>query len=86
MKVKSTPSQDEFENVLMEELEELRKSEKALQRLYPRLKTRPQLRARFLLQLADMQQRAHRLDGVLNPVGALQSARLMPMAIHRSVA
>jgi ferritin-like metal-binding protein YciE len=85
MKVKSTPSQDEFENVLMEELEELRKSEKALQRMYPRLKTRPQLRTRFLLQLADMQQRAHRLDGVLNPVGALQFAP-NPMAIHRSVA
>jgi hypothetical protein len=86
MKVKSIPSQDEFENVLMEELEELRKSEKALQRLYPRLKTRPQLRTRFLLQLADMQQRAHRLDGVLNPVGALQFASPVPTAIQRSVA
>jgi ferritin-like metal-binding protein YciE len=61
---------DEFENVLLAELEELRRSEKALQKLYPRLKAKPQLRTRFLEQLADMQQRAYRLDGVLNPLGA----------------
>jgi hypothetical protein len=35
MKVeKSTPWQDEFENVLVGELEQLRKSERALQRMY----------------------------------------------------
>ena len=70
--IKSTPLQDEFENVLIAELEELHKTEKALQRMYPRLKRKPQLRTHFLRQLADMQQRAYRLDAVLNPTGALQ--------------
>ena len=84
--VKATPSQDEFENVLMAELEELRKSEKALQKMYPHLKRKPQLRSQFLQQLADMQQRAHRLDGVLNPIGALQFAPPASVAAHSSVA
>jgi ferritin-like metal-binding protein YciE len=72
--VSSKRSQDEFENALVAELEELRRSEKALQKMYPRLKTKPQLRTVFLKQLADMQERAYRLDAVLNPVGALQFA------------
>ncbi len=84
--LKSMPSQDEFENALMAELEELRKSEKALQKMFPRLKSRPQLRTRFLQQLADVQQRTYRLDAVLNPVGALQFAPPMPMAAQPSVA
>jgi ferritin-like metal-binding protein YciE len=75
--VLSTPSgsdRDEFESVLLAELEELRRSEKALQKMYPRLKSKPQLRTQFLQQLAEMQQRAYRLDAVLNPLGALQFA------------
>jgi ferritin-like metal-binding protein YciE len=64
-------SQDEFENVLLAELQELRRTEKALQKMFPCLKSKPQLRTRFMEQLADMQQRAHRLDAVLNPIGAL---------------
>jgi ferritin-like metal-binding protein YciE len=78
-------SQDEFENALVAELEELRRSEKALQKMYPRLKTKPQLRTVFLKQLADMQDRAYRLDAVLNPVGAMQ---FVPghAAAHPSVA
>lgn len=70
--VGSVPVQDEFESAVLAELEELRRSEKALQKLYPRLKSKPQLRPQFLQQLADMQQRAYRLDVVLNPVGALE--------------
>jgi ferritin-like metal-binding protein YciE len=84
--VKVTPSQDEFESVLVAELEQLRKSEKALERMYPRLRTRPQLRVRFLQQLAEMQQRAHRLDAVLNPIGAFQFAPPVPLAARSSVA
>jgi ferritin-like metal-binding protein YciE len=84
--VRSTPLQDEFENLLIAELEELRKSEKALQKMYPRLKSKPQLRVHFLQQLADMQQRAHRLDAVLNPVGALQFASAASVAAQSSVA
>jgi division protein CdvB (Snf7/Vps24/ESCRT-III family) len=66
--------QDEFENIVLAELQELRRTEKALQKMYPRLKSKPQLRTRFLEQLADMQQRAHRLDAVLSPVSALEFA------------
>ena len=84
--VTATPLQDEFENALMSELEELRKSEKALQKLYPRLKSKPQLRVQFLQQLAVMQQRAHRLDGVLNPIGALKFAPPVHVAAQSSVA
>ena len=84
--VKSPPSQEEFESVLMAELEELRRSEKALQKMYPRLKSKPQLRTQFLQQLADMQQRAYRLDAVLNPVGALQFPQPVSMLAQPSVA
>jgi len=84
--VKSTRSQDEFESVLLAELEELRKSEKALQKMYPRLKSKPQLRTRFLQQLAEMQQRAYRLDAVLNPLGMLPFAAPVPSSVTTSVA
>ena len=83
---KLAPWQDEFENALVGELEQLRKSERALQKMYPRLKSRPQLRTRFLQQLAEMQQRAYRLDGVLNPLGKLQFATPVPGSAHTSVA
>lgn len=84
--VRSVPVQDEFESAVLAELEELRRSEKALQKLYPRLKSKPQLRPQFLQQLADIQQRAYRLDIVLNPVGALQYAPAMLSTVQPSVA
>jgi len=65
---------DEFETAVVAELRLLRRSEKLLQTMYPRLRSMPHLRARFVKQLAEMQQRAQRLDAVLNPVGALQFA------------
>lgn len=77
---------DEFESALIAELMELRRSEKSLQKMYPRLKSKPQLRTRFLQQLAEMQQRAHRLDAVLNPLGAFQFAEPLPVPVHSSVA
>ena len=83
---KLAPWQDEFENALVGELEQLRKSERALQKMYPRLKSKPQLRSRFLQQLAEMHQRTHRLDAVLNPIGALEFAPPIPVATHSSVA
>lgn len=84
--VTAIPVQDEFESALVAELEELRRSEKALQKLYPRLKSKPQLRPQFLQQLADMQQRAYRLDAVLNPIGALQFAPQVHTSVQPSVA
>jgi len=64
-------SQDEFENILLAELQELRRTEKTLEKMYPRLKSKPQLRPRFMEQLADMQERAYRLDAVLNPTASV---------------
>ena len=63
---------DEFETAVLAELQHLRKCEKRLQTMYPRLESMPQLRGRFVQQLGEMQLRAQRLDAVLNPVGALQ--------------
>lgn len=77
---------DEFENVVIAELDQLRKTERALQKMYPCLKARPQLREVFLRQLADMQYRAHRLDAVLNPVEAIETAPGVPAAAQPSVA
>jgi hypothetical protein len=80
-KPKSTPTHDEFEIALVAELTHLRNSEKQLQRMYPRLKTRPQLLSGFMQQLADMQMRAERLDAVLNPIGALRSPLMAAQAV-----
>jgi ferritin-like metal-binding protein YciE len=76
--LKSKPAQtklahDDFESALVAELQHLRTSERKLQRMYPRLKTAPQLRSEFVEQLAEMQLRAERLDAVLNPFTALRS-------------
>ncbi len=84
--VTSTSSHDEFESLLVAELQAIRRSEKALQKMYPRLKSKPQLRSRFLEQLTEMQQRAQRLDGVLNPIGAMQVPPAVMAATHTSVA
>ena len=66
---------DEFETAVLAELQHLRRCEKRLQSMYPRLKSMPQLRGRFVQQLGEMQLRAQRLDAVLNPVGALRFAQ-----------
>ncbi len=67
----STPTrQDDFDAVLVAELEALRSGEQRLRRLYPQLQGCPQLRESFLRDLAAIQQRADRLDAVLNPLGA----------------
>jgi ferritin-like metal-binding protein YciE len=84
--LKLTPSQDEFESALLAELQEIHRTEKALQKMYPRLKSKPYLRIRFMEQLGEMQRRAHRLDAVLNPIGALQFASSAPSVAHSSVA
>lgn len=72
MNATTMPSPDDFEYVLIAELAELRKTEQSLQKMYLRLRAKPQLRSQFLEQLLDMQHRADRLDAVLNPIGALQ--------------
>ncbi len=88
---KSKPAQfrsapDEFETAVVAELRLLRQSEKLLQSMYPRLRSMPHLRARFVQQLAEMQRRAQRLDAVLNPVGAMQFAPQYFSAVSAPVA
>lgn len=63
---------DDFDAVLVAELETLRNGEKHLQRLYPQLRYRPELRDTFLRTLSEMRQRADRLNAVLNPLEAFQ--------------
>jgi ferritin-like metal-binding protein YciE len=77
---------DEFESAVVAELRQLRRTEKLLQTMYPRLKTMPQLRERFLMQLSEMQQRAQRLDAVLNPIGAMRFGARVPSAASLPVA
>jgi ferritin-like metal-binding protein YciE len=84
--VQPKPAHDEFETALVAELRHLRTSEQFLQRMYPRLKTMPQLRNRFLQQLAEMQLRAQRLEAVLNPIGALQSPLPLASAVSTPAA
>lgn len=60
--------EDDFDAVLVAELVTLRDGERRLQRLFSRLRSQPQLRNRFLMELAAIEQRAERLDAVLNPL------------------
>ena len=80
------PAQDEFEMALVAELQNLRTSERLLQRMYPRLKTMPQLRNRFLQKLAEMQVRAQRLEAVLSPIGALRPPLTVAPAVNSPAA
>ena len=82
----ATSAHDEFETALVAELRHLRACEKTLQSMYPRLKSTPQLRNRFLQQLTEMQLRAERLDAVLNPIGAFQYSQPVASAMTSSVA
>ena len=65
--------EDDFEGILVAELEALRKGERHLKRLYPRLQTKPQLREQFLNQLAEVKQRADRLNAVLSPLSVCEA-------------
>jgi hypothetical protein len=68
-----TPKHNNFEATVVAEIQILRSGERRLERLYSDLQTKPQLRGRFLRQLAELQMRADRLDAVLNPVGAFNT-------------
>ena len=54
-----------FHSMVFAELNRLKEGEKRLERLYPRLQANPQLRGRFLRELAAVQERADRLDEAL---------------------
>jgi hypothetical protein len=58
---------DDFDAVLVSELETLLEGEHRLKRLYSQLRKRPHLRELFLEELAAVQCRAERLYAVLDP-------------------
>jgi hypothetical protein len=68
--------QDDFDAILVSELETLWKGEKRLRRMYPRLQRKPQLLELFLCELAQLQQRAERLTAVLSPCEIFQPAEV----------
>jgi hypothetical protein len=67
--------ENDFDEILVNELEKLRSGEQSLRRLFPKLRKQPQLRDSFMLQLSEIRQRADRLNAVLDPLGALESPR-----------
>jgi hypothetical protein len=63
-----------FDAVVVAEIQILRSGERRLERLYSDLESKPQLRGDFLRELAELQMRAERLDAVLSPLGAMNSS------------
>lgn len=61
-----------FEAVVIGELQLLRSGEQRLERLYSDLEKKPQLRSRFLRELALLQLRAERLDAALGPMASVK--------------
>jgi hypothetical protein len=68
------PSKNNFDAIVVAEIQILRSGERRLERLYSDLESKPQLRDDFLRELAELQMRADRLDAVLSPVGAVNSS------------
>lgn len=67
-------SENNFDAIVVAEIQMLRSGERRLERLYSDLESKPQLRDDFLRELAELQMRADRLDAVLSPVGAMNSS------------
>ena len=69
----SSKTENNFDAIIVAELQILRTGEQRLERLYSDLHKKPQLRPHFLRELAELQQRADRLDAVLSPAGPADS-------------
>ena len=67
-------STNNFDAIVVAEIQILRSGERRLEQLYSDLESKPQLRNDFLRELAELRMRADRLDAVLSPVGAMNSA------------
>jgi hypothetical protein len=67
--------QDDFDTLLVSELETLLEDEQRLKQLFSQLRKEPHLREVFLGELADVQYRAERLHAVLNPYEAFDGLR-----------
>ena len=66
--------QDDFEALLVAELETLREGEKFLQRVYPRLLENPRACKFLLRKLTRVQRRIDSIHAVLNPYRAAKAA------------
>ncbi|HLG99375.1 MAG TPA: hypothetical protein VKX49_23900 [Bryobacteraceae bacterium] len=86
MQRQQTSDSGDFEAVLIEEIEILKNSERRLQRLYPHLRTQPQLRDYFLMELSAVRQRADRLNAVLNPLATRTAAAVVESPVLRPAA
>jgi hypothetical protein len=65
---------DASDRFLLTELQILRSGEERLQRLFPSLGLHPQFQKLFLQELAEVRERADRLDGILNCSDTLRAA------------
>ena len=72
---------DDFDAILLREIEILKAGEHRLEKLFAQLRTRPQLRDCFLIELSEVRQRADRLSGVLNPYGSF----VMPCPVETPI-
>ena len=72
MQTTQATSHIDFEDVLIAELETLRRGEEQLKDLYPKLRVEPQLLEGFLSKLAEVRARTERLYAILDPVDAFK--------------
>jgi hypothetical protein len=68
--IKPSVADDSSDTLLLTELEIVRSGEERLERLFPKLRLHPQLQECFLQELAEVRERANRLDAILNGLGA----------------
>jgi hypothetical protein len=71
---KSSATREEYFAGIVAELQALKTEEHRLIHLYPRLRRRPKLRTRFLMDLANLRDRADRLNSILDPIPKLQDS------------
>jgi hypothetical protein len=71
---KSNATGDQYIEGIIAELQALRTEEHRLIHLYSRLRRRPKLRMRFLMDLANLRVRADRLNSSLDPIAQLQDS------------
>jgi len=70
----TAPRNTSFDKFVLTELEIVKSSEERLERLFPKLRTNPQLQEGFLQELAIVRKRADRLDAILNGLEAVTLA------------
>jgi hypothetical protein len=63
---------DSFDIFLLTELQIVKSSEDRLRRLFPKLRLQPRLQEFFLQELAEVRQRADRLNAILNSFDTLK--------------